>query len=74
MPGDGQGGQMMPRPPRRLLIEVEAGDPVSGWAASEGGPRTRFEGMLGFISVFEQLRHAEDIVAVELPDGSGADH
>jgi hypothetical protein len=40
----------------RLVIELDPGDPVCGSAAREGEPQIPFEGMLGFLSLFERLR------------------
>jgi len=39
----------------RLVIELDPGDPVCGSAAREGEPQIPFEGMLGFLSLFERL-------------------
>jgi hypothetical protein len=44
----------------RLVIELEPGDPVCGWLGREGGTPTHFEGMLGFLSLFERLRREQD--------------
>jgi hypothetical protein len=44
----------------RLVIELEPGEPVSGWAAREGEPPVRFEGLLAFISLFERLRSSDE--------------
>jgi hypothetical protein len=52
----------------RLVIELEPGDPVCGSAAREGEPQIPFEGMLGFLSLFEQLRATADLHAAETKD------
>lgn len=49
----------------RLVVELEPGEPVCGWVAREGGPRTRFEGMLGLLSLFEHLRRDEDAAVLD---------
>jgi hypothetical protein len=45
----------------RIVVDLDPagpGEPVSGSAAREGEPHARFEGMLGFLSLFERLRGA----------------
>jgi hypothetical protein len=44
----------------RLVIELEPGEPVCGSLGREGETPTRFEGMLGFLSLFERLRREQD--------------
>ena len=40
----------------RIVIEIEQGEPLSGAAGRDGDPPVRFDGMLGFLALFEQLR------------------
>ena len=40
----------------RLVVELDPGEPVCGSAGLEGEPPTRFEGLLGFLALFEALR------------------
>ena len=54
----------------RLIIEVEPGEPVSGWASREGGPREPFDGILDFLLLFEHLRGPEEGAVI----GETGDH
>lgn len=45
--------------PIRVLIELEPGERVTGRAAIEGHEPVSFDGMLGFLTVFDRLRAAE---------------
>ena len=47
----------------RLVVEVETGEPVCGTAGREGEPQVPFEGMLGFLSLFDRLRQRESLEA-----------
>jgi hypothetical protein len=40
----------------RIIVELEPGEPVCGSAARDHEPQIPFEGMLGFLSLFERLR------------------
>jgi hypothetical protein len=42
----------------RLLVELEAEDPVAGWVVPERGARERFDGLLEMVAVLERLRDA----------------
>jgi len=42
-----------------LIIELNAGDPVTGWVESADGPRESFEGLLEMLAVFDRLRTGE---------------
>ena len=44
----------------RVVVEIEPGEPVSGSAGREGEPQVPFEGMLGFLALFERLRARRD--------------
>jgi hypothetical protein len=46
----------MDRDSVRIVVDIEPGDPVSGAAGRDGDPPVRFEGMLGFLALFERLR------------------
>jgi hypothetical protein len=54
----------------RLVVEVEPGKPVCGSVAREGKAKIRFEGMLGFLSVFERLLCDEDAQGPQPGEGS----
>jgi hypothetical protein len=54
----------------RVVVEIEPGEPVSGSAAREGQPQIPFEGMLGFLSLFDRLRTGADS-SVNEPEDSG---
>jgi hypothetical protein len=43
----------------RVVVEIEPGEPVCGSAGREGEPQIPFEGMLGFLSLFDRLRSRE---------------
>jgi hypothetical protein len=47
------------------VVEIEPGEPVCGSAAREGEPPVRFEGMLGFLSLFDRLRSGGDAPEAE---------
>jgi hypothetical protein len=49
----------------RMVIEVEPGEPLTGRVGREGERQFPFEGMLGFLSLFERLRGEP----AEAPDG-----
>ncbi len=40
----------------RIIVELKPGEPVCGSAGRDGEPPIPFEGMLGFLSLFEHLR------------------
>jgi hypothetical protein len=40
----------------RLVVEIEPGEPVCGSAGIEGERQIPFEGLLGFLSLFDRLR------------------
>jgi hypothetical protein len=40
----------------RVVVEIEPGEPIRGSAARDGDPQIPFEGMLGFLSLFDQLQ------------------
>jgi hypothetical protein len=40
----------------RIVVNIEPGEPVCGTAGRDGEPQVPFEGMLGFLSLFERLR------------------
>jgi hypothetical protein len=40
----------------RVVVEIESGEPVCGSAAREGEAQIPFEGMLGFLTLFDRLR------------------
>jgi hypothetical protein len=42
--------------PVRLLLELEAGDPIRGSLHVEDGPPQEFAGLLELIAVLDQLR------------------
>jgi hypothetical protein len=44
------------QPRLRLVIDLDPGDPVCGSAGVEGESLHPFEGMLGFLSLFDRLR------------------
>jgi hypothetical protein len=44
----------------RVVVEIEPGEPVCGSAGREGEPQIPFEGMLGFLSLFERLRPRDE--------------
>jgi hypothetical protein len=46
--------------PVRLVVEINPGEPVSGSAAREGEAPVPFEGLLGFLALFERLRQRID--------------
>ena len=46
----------MERQTVRLVVELEPGEPVCGKAGVEGESLIGFEGMLGFLALFDQLR------------------
>jgi hypothetical protein len=54
----------------RLVVEIEPGDPVCGSAGREDGPQIPFEGMLGFLSLFDRLRARDELPGID--DASGA--
>lgn len=40
----------------RVIVEIEPGEPICGSAARVGEAQIPFEGMLGFLSLFDRLR------------------
>jgi hypothetical protein len=40
----------------RVVVEIEPGEPICGSAAREGEQQVPFEGMLGFLTLFDRLR------------------
>jgi hypothetical protein len=53
----------------RLVVEIEPGDPVCGSAGREDGPQIPFEGMLGFLSLFDRLRTRDESLGTETAAG-----
>ena len=45
--------------PVRLIVELSAGDPVTGWIERAGGQREPFEGLLEMRAAFDRLRSCE---------------
>lgn len=43
-------------PPVRLIVELHAGDPPTGWVEPADGPRESFEGLLEMLAAFDRLR------------------
>jgi hypothetical protein len=43
----------------RLTIELNGGDPVTGWVEPADGPREAFEGLLEMLATFDRLRSGE---------------
>ncbi len=41
---------------RRLVLELEAGEPIRGWLAVPNGPRRRFAGLLELVAALDHLR------------------
>lgn len=52
----------------RIVVDIEPGEPVSGAAGRDGDPPVRFEGMLGFLALFERLRQADRNASASTPD------
>lgn len=44
----------------RLIVELEAGDPITGWLEPVGGQRERFEGLLQLLTTLDRLRSGGD--------------
>jgi hypothetical protein len=42
-----------------LIVELDAGDPVTGWVERAAGPRESFEGLLEMLAAFDRLRSEE---------------
>jgi hypothetical protein len=51
----------------RVVVEIEPGEPVCGSAAREGEAQIPFEGMLGFLSLFDRLRAGAEPPDAEPP-------
>jgi hypothetical protein len=56
--------------PVRLIVELSAGDPVTGWVEPAGGPREPFEGLLELLAAFDRLRSGERPPARDNTDSS----
>jgi hypothetical protein len=56
----------------RVVVEIEPGEPVCGSAGREGEPQIPFEGMLGFLSLFERLRPRDAPPGEHAGDPAGA--
>ncbi len=55
----------------RLVVEIEPGEPVCGSAGREGEPQIPFEGMLGFLSLFDRLRTHQEPDDIKAPPPPG---
>lgn len=40
----------------RLIVELEAGEPIAGWVDPPSGPRERFAGLLELVAMLDRLR------------------
>jgi hypothetical protein len=58
----------MDRDSVRIVVDIEPGEPVSGAAGRVGDPPVRFEGMLGFVALFQRLRQDGRDAPASLPD------
>jgi hypothetical protein len=54
----------------QLIVELSAGDPVTGWIEPAGGPREPFEGLLEMLATFDRLRYGEGPAAGDHADAS----
>jgi hypothetical protein len=69
----GQPGILQPVDRRtvRVVVELDPGEPVCGSAGLEGETQVPFEGMLGFLALFDRLRaRASDPDTRVQPSGS----
>jgi hypothetical protein len=41
---------------RKLIVELEPGEPISGWVVGDSPPRRRFDGLLELIALLESAR------------------
>lgn len=46
----------LPDPTVRVVLDLEHGEPMSGWIAREGESATRFVGLLDLMSLLHRLR------------------
>lgn len=46
----------LPDPTVRVVVDLEAGEPLSGWIARDGESATRFVGLLDLVSLLDLLR------------------
>jgi hypothetical protein len=53
-------GGVGPALSQRLIVELEPGEPISGWVEGEGVPRRRFDGLLELIALLESARALTD--------------